>query len=372
MQITFVSNYINHHQIPVSEELFRLSGGNYTFIQTEPMEEERVKMGWDADSLNRPYVKLYYKDKEFCDELIMNSDCVIFGGCEDEAVIMPRLEAGLFTIRYSERLYRGGRWKFISPRGLIKKYHDHIRFRKNDVYLLCSGAYVKGDFSLIHAYPGKMLKYGYFPEMNEYDDVHELRRNNEKIEILWAARFLDWKHPEVMIELARELKRAGVDFHISMIGNGEYLEKTKDFASDVSDVCGFYGAKTPKEVREAMRRADIFVSTSDRNEGWGAVVNESMNSGCVCIAPHDIGAAPYLIEDGVNGFLYKACDVDRLAAIIKGLSGDKEKQREIGLNAYKTIKDIWNPQIAASRLFEFINDADRNCDRYKKGPLSRA
>ena len=122
MRIVFVSNYINHHQIPLSEELYRLTGGEYTFIQTEPMEQERINMGWDAGAMNKPYVKLYYEDKDECDALIMNSDCVIFGGCEDENVIKPRLEAGLFTIRYSESIYKSGRWKFVSPRGLRKKY----------------------------------------------------------------------------------------------------------------------------------------------------------------------------------------------------------------------------------------------------------
>lgn len=372
MQITFVSNYINHHQIPVSQELYALCEGNYTFIQTEPMEEERVKMGWDANSAKRPYVKLYYEAKEACDKLIMDSDCVIFGGCEDESIIMPRLEAGKFTVRYSERLYRGGRWKFISPKGLIKKYHDHIRFRKNDVYLLCSGAYVKGDFSLIHAYPQKMLKYGYFPELNVYEDVHEKRAENEKLEILWAGRFLDWKHPEVMAELGRRLKSDGIDCHITMIGTGEYYEKTKESVADISDIFEMLGAKTPGEVRDAMRKADIFISTSDRNEGWGAVVNESMNSGCVCIAPKDIGAAPYLIEDGINGFMYKALDTDKLTKLVEELSLDKGKRLKIGSKAYDTIANLWNPQVAARRLFEFINDDKRDCNRYEKGPLSRA
>lgn len=372
MQITFVSNYINHHQIPLSEELYKLSDGKFTFIQTEPMDEERVKLGWDVNACRLPYVKLFYKEKELCEKLIFDSDCVIFGGCEDEAVITPRLEAGRFTIRYSERLYRGGRWKFISPRGLIKKYHDHIRYRRNNVFLLCAGAYVKGDFSLIHAYPNKMLKFGYFPETVTYEDVHEQRRNNEKLEILWAARFLDWKHPEVMVELGKRLKKAGIDFRISMIGTGEIYEQTKSMAACIADVCEFLGAKTPSEVREAMRKADIFISTSDRNEGWGAVVNESMNSGCVCIAAKDIGAAPFLIEDGVSGFTYKACDVESLCNIVAALAADKKKRLEIGLKAYETITCLWNHKVAANRLYEFITNSNRDCNRYEKGPLSKA
>lgn len=48
MTITFVSNYINHHQIPFSNAMYAQTGEDYCFIQTEPMEEERRNMGWSV------------------------------------------------------------------------------------------------------------------------------------------------------------------------------------------------------------------------------------------------------------------------------------------------------------------------------------
>lgn len=374
MHITFVSNYINHHQIPVSDELYKLTGGEYTFIQTEPMEKERIEMGWDAGAKDKPYVKLFYEDVEGSKRLIQESDCVIFGGTEREELIIPRLMEGRFTIRYSERIYKEGRWKFISPRGLVKKYHDHIRFRKSNVYMLCSGAYVKGDFKIIGAYPGKMLKYGYFPKFCEYDDVHNMRRGNEKTNILWAARFIDWKHPEVMLKLASNLKREGLNVHIEMIGTGTMADEMKKQAveSDLTDYISFAGAKTPDEVRKMMLQADIFVSTSDHKEGWGAVVNEAMNSGCVTVAAKDIGVAPYLINDGENGFMYKACDVDKLTKIVRDMCINRDRRYSIGSNAYATIKNEWCAEVAAGRLYEFISDPEHDMDRYKEGPVSRA
>lgn len=372
MQIVFVSNYINHHQIPVSEELFRLTGGDYAFIQTEPMEEERISMGWDSTSADKPYVRLFYEDSDVCQKLIFDADCVIFGGTEKEELIKERLEAGKFTIRYSERLYKEGRWKFVSPRGLIKKYHDHTKFRKADVYLLCSGAYVAGDFRLVCSYPGKMMKYGYFPKFEEYPDVHGKRRNNDVCEILWAARFIDWKHPEVMAELAGLIKKDCLPAKITLIGTGELEKEIKAQSAGLEDVIFFAGSKTPDEVREYMRKADIFVSTSDRKEGWGAVVNEAMNSGCVVMAAKEIGAAPYLIESGVNGFMYKATKTGELYSHIKECVSDKEKRYRIGQKAYETIRDEWNPIVAANRLFEFINDKNRTIGKYSKGPLSKA
>lgn len=130
MKLTFVSNYINHHQIPLADRLYEELGENYHFIQTMPMETERVAMGWGVDAARIPYVKLFYEEESACRQLIMESDIVVFGGVEDETYIEERLRMGKPVIRYSERIYREGQWKAVSPRGLRKKYHDHIRYRK--------------------------------------------------------------------------------------------------------------------------------------------------------------------------------------------------------------------------------------------------
>lgn len=374
MHITFVSNYINHHQLPLSEELFRLTEGNYTFLQTEPMTEERIKMGWDAELSKRPYVQLMSDNEEKAKQLILDSDVVIFGGAEDQSLIIPRLEAGKFTIRYSERLYKTGRWKFVSPRGLKQKYYDHIRFRNYPVYMLCAGAYVAGDFRLIHAYPDKLVKFGYFPEFREYRDVHEFRKNNKNIEILWAARFIDWKHPEMMISLATGLAGEKYDFHVTMVGDGELLEQTKAevISRGLDDFFTFTGAKKPEEVREMMLASDIFVSTSDSREGWGAVVNEAMNSGCVTIAAKEIGATPWMIRDGINGYTYKACHKEGLYHKVVSAIEDAENRRLIGTRAYEAIKENWCPEVAAKRLFAFINDKEHAIPDYEDGPMSKA
>ena len=156
LSVVFVSNYINHHQIPFCNAMYGLLEGRFTFVQTEPMEEERVRMGWHEQE--RPvYVRCFYEEEEFCRELIWGSDMVIFGGTDEECYITPRLRAGKPVIRYSERLYKTGQWKAVSPRGLRKKYLDHTRYRRAAVYLLCSGAYVASDFHIVRAYPGKMF-----------------------------------------------------------------------------------------------------------------------------------------------------------------------------------------------------------------------
>lgn len=363
MKIVFVSNYINHHQIPFCRAMYGKKGVDFCFIQTEPMEEERVRMGWQAVT-QLPYLKLYYIEPEACRQLIMTAEVVLFGGCDEESYITDRLRAGRPVIRISERLYKEAQWKAISPRGLLKKYKDHVRYRKAQVYLLCAGAYVTDDFHIIRAYPDKMYRWGYFPEKKEYDldqlwkgkGCETKAAGGPVPRLFWAGRFIDWKHPELAVYTAKHLKDAGISFHLDMAGGGQMEAEISGLVErlGVSDAVSLLGFCTPQEVRSLMERADIYLMTSNRKEGWGAVVNEAMNSGCAVIADHMAGAVPYLIRHGENGLIYRDGDKEGLFAAAEALARDRTYCRRLGEEAYRTITEVWNAENAADRLMELM------------------
>ncbi len=357
--MAFVSNYINHHQIPFCNAMNRLLQGNFLFIQTEPMEEQRIQMGWHEEE--RPeYVRCYYEETEFCRRQILDCDVVLFGGTDDESYITERLESGRPVVRVSERLYKTGQWKAVSPRGLRKKYHDHTRYRKGPVYLLCAGAYVPSDFHIVRAYPGKMYCWGYFPETKRYDIEQLLSGKgydeNGTAHLLWAARMIDWKHPELAIETARFLREKGLAFRLDMIGDGALKEQMEALAQryGLGDQVAFLGYQPPEAVRRHMEKADIFLFTSDRQEGGGAVANEAMNSGCALVADHMIGAVPYLIQDGENGMIYRDGKAEALFGCVEKLVRNRELCRSLGRKAYRTIAEVWNAENAAERLMALI------------------
>lgn len=351
-KFVMVSNYLNHHQIPFCNAMETLLKGSFVFLQTEPVEEERIRMGWKEAKV--PYLVHYYEEPERGRRLIDEADVVLFGGTDDESYIQNRLRQGKTVIRYSERLYKEAQWKAISPRGLLKKYQDHTRYRKAPVYLLCAGAYVPSDFHIVWAYPGKMLKWGYFPEKKTYD-VDKLLTEKRPGQILWAARMIDWKHPELPIRLAKYLKDRGIPFHLEMIGGGELEPEVRRLRKEygLEEEISLPGYREPAEVRKAMEQADIYLVTSDRKEGWGAVVNEAMNSGCAVVADSMIGAAPYLIRPESNGYVYETGREDQLAQAVCTLLENREKCRQIGRNAYDTIVNEWNAETAAQRLAAF-------------------
>ncbi len=400
MRLVFVSNYINHHQMPVSMELNRLcreQGGSYAFVQTQPMEQERLDMGWGKsleagnsggiragkdmeESLPAAdFVHNYWEDEKGCQRMIEEADAVIFGGCEDERYIEARLEAGAPVWRYSEPLYKTGRYKCVSPRGLRKKYHDHTRYRKKRVYLLCAGAYVAGDFRLVGAYGGKRFRYGYFPAFRQ-QDVEKLMAGKDqasrgRLRLLWAARMIDWKHPETALQVAAGLREQGTDFELDMIGDGvlrpEMQKQVK--ALGLERQVSFLGYCSPEETRAYMEKAHIFLATSDRQEGWGAVVNEAMNSGCALIAGKGMGAAPYLVRHGENGCLYDHKKPSQAVELARKLAEDAAQRKRLGSAAYGTVRTLWNPRVAAQRLYACIaaEIAGQELPEYEEGPLSR-
>lgn len=371
MTVVFLSNYINHHQIPFCEACYRQWGEDFFFVQTQPMEQERLAMGWNRSGEELPYVRCFYEEEDRCRELILQSDVLLAGWNDKEELVQQRLNQGKLTIRISERLYREGQWKAVSPKGLLHKYKEHIRYRNAPAYLLCAGAYAASDFHLIHAYPGKMYKWGYFPETRKYSREQLMEMKEETgVHIVWAGRFIPLKHPEHMIRLAGELSGC----HIHMIGSGEMEQQLKDSArkNGVEEQITFYGFQKPEQVRGIMERCHIHVFTSNHLEGWGAVVNEAMNSGCAVVANAQAGAVPYLIRQGVNGIAYPR-SYEKMKEAVEYLIRNPDRRAQMAQAAYETVSSLWNAEHAAASLQKMIEGIGRgDWKPEREGPLSPA
>ena len=377
MKLTFISNYINHHQIPFCNCLYQELGEDFSFIQTEPMEEERVRMGWAVDAHAIPYVHLLYEEEEICRRLIDDCDLLLAGWMEKEELISARLGSGKPAIRISERIYREGQWKAVSPKGLIHKYKEHVRYRNKPVYLLCAGAYVASDFTLIHAYPGKKFRFGYFPEKKIYGsgELERMKGQGKEVQLVWAGRLMPLKHPEFVVRLGEDLKKKGYSFHIHLIGSGEMEETVKqDIQSrGLEDKITMYGFLDPARVRERMEKSHIHLFTSNHLEGWGAVVNEAMNSGCAVVANREAGAVPYLIEHGKNGMIYSGGSYEEFLGAVCFLMEHGEERRKMGENACQTIVSLWNAQNAAEQCLRFYDNwLQGKVEPPPEGPFSTA
>lgn len=376
MKIAFVSNFYNHHQKPVADELYSMTGVEYHFIETAKISEERLKMGWGREE-KPTYVLQSYTDqtaKENCQRIIDEADVVITGSAP-RSLLETRLKNKKLTFYYSERIYKKKPPAYKYPVHFLKNLKNIICYK--NLYILCASAYTSADYAKVFTFKNKAYKWGYFTLAKNYDDIDALIDKKMPNSILWVSRYLALKHPEHVVEVAKRLKADGYSFKLTMIGTGELEEWTRDLIEkeNLSDYVKMLGSMKPEEVREYMENSEIFLFTSDRNEGWGAVLNESMNSACAVVANSVIGSVPFLMKDKENGFMYKDCDVDDLYRKVKILLDDSKQRKSISKSAYKTINEEYNPRNAAKKfvkLCEIMLKGEYKPFPFKDGVCSKA
>lgn len=246
--------------------------------------------------------------------------------------------------------------------------------------MLAASAYTCRDVNAVGAYKNKVFKWGYFTKVEDFplEASANFCASSEEAEvhIMWCARFLRWKHPELPILLAKRLKENGYKFVLDMYGSGTELEPTKRLASElgVLDVVRFLGNLPNDEILKQMRRHEIFLFTSDKNEGWGAVLNESMSNGCAVVASNMIGAVPFLVEYGVNGLIFQSESIASLESKVESLLTNQKFRQRLAENAVVTMRTLWSPNNAAQQflqLVQAINNHDINSVA-KNGPCSQA
>lgn len=374
MKLVFVSNMLNHHQVALCDEL------NKRFQQFQFVSTEDTKQIGYQKSCEKDYILHYCEINERlkAEETICDADVVLFGGCPNELIELRMKEKGLSFI-YSERFFKKGIWRRFIPQTRKKVIDRVIQYKDKNMYVLCASAYLSYELSLLGYPADKCFKWGYFPEVKHYElqKLFDKKRAKSNISILWAGRLLKWKHPEAAILLAEKLKSNGYDFELDIIGDGELNHQLSQMIIDkkLNDYVHMLGAMVPEDVRKHMERADIYLATSDFYEGWGAVVNEAMNSGCAIVASHAMGASPFLIKDGENGMLYQSSNLNELYQKVVQLLENEEVREYYGRNACLSMQSLWNAKVAAERLWnisEMLIKKENVSEEYSEGPCSLA
>lgn len=375
MTLVFITNFINHHQVHLADEFYRLIGDGYRFVETQSIPESFVQSGYPV--YERDYVVKAYADEDQmrkARQLALDADVVIIGSAP-ESFVTDRIAQGKLTFRYSERWFKSRPWFLTGPKGWMNFYKNHIRHNDKPLYMLCASAFTAEDVNTIGAYKGKCFRWGYFTKVEDVNIEAVTASEDNLHRLMWCARFLKWKHPELPVRLADRLKRRGYRFVLDMYGTGEELEETRLLAKmlNVEDVVRFCGNCPNDEILSQMRRHDVFLFTSDKNEGWGAVLNEAMSNGCAVVGSDRIGAVPFLVEDGVNGLIFTSESLESLEDKVCRLLDEPQLRRDMARNAYKTMKDVWSEQNAARQFLALVEGITKNDTDLipKSGPCSR-
>ncbi len=368
MKLVFVSNYLNHHQIPLCNAFFELCN-EFIFIATDTLNIQGYQNIANADYV----IELNEETRNSVNEIVETADVVIFGSSPNY-LITNRMKKNKLSFLYSERFYKKALWRSFNPISRKKLMERIGQYRKDNMFVLCASAFLPLDLRLLRFPTEKCYRWGYFPEILE--SISDVLKNKQINSIVWVGRLLDWKHPEMVIKAAAFLKGKGYHFVLNVLGDGPLMPDLKKMVVDggLEGYVNLRGSCSHEDVRRFMELSKIFVFTSDKMEGWGAVLNEAMGCACAPIGSHLIGSVPFLITDEQNGLIYPQGDQDSLNAKIELLLTNDSLCNQYGEKAHQTMLKLWNANVAANRFVKLSQSLLNGLpmEEYKKGPCSAA
>ena len=373
--ICIISTYLNHHNKPICDAFYELTGGHFWYIATSNISEMRKKMGFSQ--IVTGYLLDYtIEDKRNAiQEVIDSADVVLIGASESIRLISKRLKHKKLTFRCSERLFKTRSRYLKAPIYWIRS------FLTRNCYLLCNSAASSRDYNLLGFYKNKCYKWGYFTEVvpfdynQKWDSSINPDSKHSCVSILWVGRLIKLKHPEVAIKALKAIRDIGFKFNFNIIGDGPMAPSLHELIDSfqLNNCIHMLGAKSNADVRKYMEKSEVFLFTSNREEGWGAVLYEAMSCACAVIANSEIGSVPLLLNNGVNGLVYEKDDLTSLIDCILKLIRDPGYRCELGKEAYRTILDYWTPRVAADNFIQLVQDIHNGQESsIEYGPCSRA
>lgn len=375
ISITYFSNFLNNHQLPVAIALSDNPQVEYSFVS---LQRSEGVIGRDCLDDVFPFVVKGYEASKGSSEamkLARDIDVAIFGDVTGhEEYVSARAKTGRLFFRNTERLLKRGQWWRYAPPKIWRTRKRYLEYSGDDMRVLCASAFTSADLDKFGFPPGRCLKWGYFPEV-------VIGRPREKVgngglTLCSAQRLIPLKHVELQLNLINRLKQHGVRARLLVAGDGPEMPKLKSLAKSegIAERINFLGELEHREVLELMASSDVFLATSDRREGWGATVNEAMAAGCVVIGSSLMGSVPFLIRNGVDGLIFESGSIVSLEAAALRLVREPGLLPAMSQSAIKRATSLWSAKTAVSRLVDYCEAAvsGEAAPTWEDGPMSEA
>lgn len=179
-----------------------------------------------------------------------------------------------------------------------------------------------------HAFLRKVLPLSNGIEVGDYELAEgENVSANDYPTVAFVGRLAEEKHIDVLIDAIAKTP-AELNLHLVVVGGGEVKNALKAQAEKLGlgDRVRFTGLISDEELRDVYLHADLFVMPGTA-ELQSLVTLEAMSASTPVVLANAM-ALPHLVEDGVNGYLFKPNDSDDLKEKIVSIMTLPEEDRK--------------------------------------------
>ncbi|PIF60512.1 glycosyltransferase [Flavobacterium sp. 11] len=190
------------------------------------------------------------------------------------------------------------------------------------------------------------------------------KANPEKICAIVTRSLLPEYRHDIILKSFAILNQKGIDFVLTIIGDGSQLSKLKDLAKDlgIEDKVNFTGRIPNTELPKLLQQSNIYISMPI-TEGVSASLFEAMATNCYPIVT-DIAGNQSWIKHRENGQLVTVDDYKMLAdELIWAFKNNKHRNEAVLKNRIFLEKNAdynINMKIIANKYHELINTNSPN------------
>ncbi|MBD0860502.1 glycosyltransferase family 4 protein [Gordonia sp. zg691] len=159
-----------------------------------------------------------------------------------------------------------------------------------------------------------------------------VRRADDPVRLCVLSRLVPHKQVEDALTVLAQLRRAGVQVRLDVIGDGWWSDELRFAAAGlgVTAEVTFHGHVSERRKHELLARAQVHLMPS-RKEGWGLAVVEAAQHGVPTIGYRSSVGLADSIDDGDTGLLVDG--VDELVSATRKLIDNPDEAHRLGRNA---------------------------------------
>ncbi len=150
------------------------------------------------------------------------------------------------------------------------------------------------------------------------------------VTFLFCGQMIRRKGVDLLLAAFDRLVAKGLDVDLRLVGREASLAQfLAEVGPEARARIRYEGFQPPERLPDYFSTSDVFVLPS-RHDGWGVVVNQALGAGLPVIVSDAVGAGLDLVENDVNGFQFRAGDVEGLQRCMESLASSPVTARSMG------------------------------------------
>lgn len=243
------------------------------------------------------------------------------------------------------------KWKLIEQERSRKTWSEYFDecVKNSDTVVFLSEKFLPFVDSMVGYHSNKVIAIN---NPNSFEITESKNYCDKQKIVLWSGRLgYDMKRTDKILSIWKLVSPKHKDWKLIICGSGnaDYFKKVcEKYHIENVDFHGFVN------MEEYYSKASILCNTSV-TEGWGLVLVEAMQFGCIPMAFDSYASVHDIIEDGENGYIIPAFDEKEYARKLDLLMRDEELRIRMATSGQESTKRF-EPKLIAQQWIELFDN----------------